>query len=109
MVVEHIHGLVLERSHRHRDTKTTALEIPLALVEKRMLPFVEAAWINELLEMAAAGDMDDETFAFFLRLTARREEEDIAIPPSQGYICAQGRPAPPEAATSEYTLFTKVS
>ena len=86
-----------------------ALEILLTLVEKVALPFVDAAWINELLKRAAAGDMDDDTFAFFLRLSARREEKDVAIPSGRGYAYAQRRSVPPETATSEYTLFTKVS
>ena len=107
MVVEHIHGLVLARSDRHRDTKTTALEILLTLVKEATLPLVDAAWINELLKSAARGDMDDGTFTLFLKLSAQRKEKDTATPPDQDHR-AQGRTVSPGTTNSEYPLFTKI-
>ena len=107
MVVEHIHGLVLARSVRHRDTKTTALEILLALVKETTLPLVDPAWINGLLNSAAVGSMDDATFTLFLRLSARQEEENAAAPSHQDHLRDQGGATPLGAAT-EYPLFTKI-
>ena len=107
MVVEHIHGLVLARSVRHRDTKTTALEILLALVKETTLQLVDPAWINGLLNSAAVGSMDDATFTLFLRLSARQEEENAAAPSHQDHLRDQGGATPPGAAT-EYPLFTKI-
>ena len=107
-VVEHVHGLVLARSHRHRDAIPTALDILLTLAKKATLPLIDSVWMNELLKSSAGGDMDDETFALFLRLSARRKEDDVTVPSGQDHVCARGRVAPPETTTSEYTLFTKI-
>ena len=108
MVVEHVHGLVLTRSHRHRDAIPMALEILLTLVKKAALPLVDSAWMNELLKSAAGGDMDDDTFALFLRLSAQRKEDDAAMPSNRDNAHARGGVASPETTTSEYTLFTKI-
>ena len=108
MVVEYIHGLVLTRSHRHRDTKTTALEILLTLVKAATFPLVDAAWINELLKSAAGGDMDDDTFSLFLGLSARRKEENAAVSSGRDHIRTEGGIISLEIANSEYPLFTKI-
>ncbi|KAF9642584.1 hypothetical protein BDM02DRAFT_3124401 [Thelephora ganbajun] len=76
MVVEHIHRTVLDRNNQHSHT-TTALNALLTLVEKAPPLLCDAAWINELLK-SAAGGMDDENFALFLRLSTRREGKDAA-------------------------------
>ena len=93
-VVEHIHSLVLNRGRRRRHAETAleilvtlvkkALEIPVTLVKKTSttladtpLPLVDGAWIMQLLR-SAAGSMDDERFTLFMRLSARRKEEEAS-------------------------------
>ena len=117
MVVEHVHSIVLTRGRRRRHTKT-ALEILLTLAKKTTLPLIDAAWINNRLKSAARGNMDDDTFALFLRLSARRKEEDATMDtetqPGQesrfqtSEIDARspGGTVLPEAAG--YPLFTKI-
>ncbi|KAF9642148.1 hypothetical protein BDM02DRAFT_2540649 [Thelephora ganbajun] len=119
-VVEHIHRIVLNRGHRRRYA-TRALGILLTLVEKTTFPLVYAAWINELLKSASGGDMDDEIFALFLRLSARRKEEDATpdaeTPDGQDRVRVRGREMDPhpfggavasETYTPENALFGKI-
>ena len=131
LVAEHIHGLILARGRRRRHTKT-ALEILLTLVRKTTLSLVDGSWIKGLLENASGGNMGDDTFALFLRLSARRKEEDTAVgaesPPGYVHIQAgetvpqslkvKGITSPetitsetitPETITPEYALFMKIS
>ena len=116
LVVEHIHGTILARGRRRRHTKT-ALDIIYTLVRKTPLPLVDAAWICGLLMRAARGNMGDDTFPSFLRLSARRKEEDTEQPHSQGCFRIQAGEADPqsfrgitspETITPEYILFIKV-
>ena len=116
LVTEHIHGVILARGRRRRHTKM-ALDILYTLVRKATLPLVDAAWIGGLLMRAARGNMGDDTFPLFLRLSARRKEEDMEQPPNQGYIRIQvneGDLQPPRGITSpetitpEYILFIKL-
>ena len=119
MVVEHVHFTVLTRGRRRRHTKT-ALEILLALAKKTTLPLVDAAWINNLLKSAAGGNMDDDTFALFLGLSARRKEEDATTDgetqPGQEPrfqtsgidACSPGGTILLEATSPGYTLFAKI-
>jgi len=119
LVVEHIHGLILARGRRHRHTKT-ALEILLTLVRKTTFSLVDGSWINGLLKSASRGNMGDDTFTLFLRLSARRKEEDAAVDAGSpaGYVrikAGEGDPQSPRGITSpenitrEYTLFMKIS
>jgi len=119
-VVEHIHGLILSRGRRRRHAKK-ALDILHTLVKKATFPLVDSAWIKLLLECAVSGNMDDETFTYFLRLSARRVEE-YAITDEEtphGLACSTsqgGEPAPqspgaitlPDTTTPEHTLFIKI-
>ena len=118
MVVEHIHDLTLVQGPRHYDAKT-ALEILLTLAKKTALPLIDAEWINELLKRSAKGNMDDDTFILFLRLSARREEgaAEVEIPHGHGDAHVQGsetdpqRPGgtvSPETITPGYPLFVKI-
>ena len=120
LVVEHTHGLVLSRGRRRRHAKT-ALDILHTLAKKAPFPLIDPAWIRELLKSAAGGNMDDETFTLFLRLSARRKEEDagadMATPHGQDHVGAQGcepgpqspgETIPPDTATPEHTLFIKI-
>jgi len=119
MVVEHIHGLILARGRRRRHTKT-AMEILLTLDGKATLPLVDATWIKGLLESASRGNMGDDTFALFLKLSARRKEEDATedseIPSRQDCVLVQedetdplfpGGTMSPET-TPEYALFAMI-
>ena len=119
-MVEHIHGIVLAGGHRHRHAGN-ALEILVTLVEKTppllvyALPLVDGAWITQLLR-SAAEMMDDGKFTLFLRLSARRKEEeatsdvksptdptkDTTIPPPH-----EGN-APPKTPVTVDILFTKI-
>ena len=122
LVVEHIHAIALTKGRRHSYAKT-ALEILVTLVEKTSFLLVDAAWINDLLERAAWGKMDDELFTTLLRLSAFRKEDDAAvdpeIPPGPGQdidCIQQGEADPlspggtmrPEDTTPQYTLFDLV-
>jgi len=86
LVVEHIHGIVLEKGFRSRHAKT-ALEIIHTLVKKTSFELVDAVWINNLLKSAARGKMDDETFTLLLRFSGLREADDtvanLGILPAQ--------------------------
>ena len=124
LVAEHVHGLILVRNRRRRYTKM-ALEILLALVKKTTLWLVEAKWINGLLKSASKGNMGDDTFTLFLRLSAQRKEEDAAVnaesPAGQGYIHTPPDEMDPQfpgavvssettttTTTPEYSLFIKI-
>ena len=121
MVVEYIHEVALTQGRRRRYAKT-ALEILLTLVEEITFPLVDAAWINELLKSTAGRDMEDDTFTMFLRLNARREEEDAVadvwvVPPGQDDVLVRGEAdqRPPggavasETSTPEDTLFSSIA
>ena len=119
LVVEHIHGLILAKGRRRRHSKT-ALDIILTLVEKATPSLVDTAWITDLLASAARGDMNNDMFALFLRLSAQRKEEDAP----QGVETPLGQDPPlqadgadpqspggvplPQATTPGYTLFVKI-
>ena len=114
-VAEHIHGIVLAKGRRRRHAEK-ALEILLTLAKKTTLPLVDAAWVNELLKSAAGGTMDDEKFTLFLRLSARRKEDeaapDVETPPGNVKACATNPPhggtVPSETPTPEYILLSKI-
>jgi hypothetical protein len=121
MVVEHIHGRVMTRGRRRRHAKT-ALEILLLLIKKATLA-LDPEWINNLLKSGTKGNMDDETFTVFLRLSARRKEELVtadteATPLSEDHARVQGGeadPRPPggigslDTPNPGYPLFVKIS
>jgi len=117
-VVEHIHGMVLAQGPKRAEP---ALDILLTLVRKTTLPLVDRSWINGLLKSAARGNMGDDTFTLFLRLSGQREKEDttadVGPPHGQDRVGTQGGepdpqtpggPIPPETTTPEYTLFIKI-
>ncbi|KAF9782723.1 hypothetical protein BJ322DRAFT_166945 [Thelephora terrestris] len=106
MAVEHIHYVVLNRGRRYRHA-AEALEILLTLVGHTTLPLVDAAWIDELLKLAADGDMADEVFTLFLELSARRDSVDPVQPLKQDPQ-SLGRTATSETHTPDDTLFSKV-
>ena len=121
MVVEHIHGHVMTQGLRRRHAKT-ALEILLLLTKKTAIPLVEPVWIDGLLESGARGNMDDNTFTVFLRLSARRKEEDatadLGTTPGEDYVHVQrdeadplspGGIGSPEIHNLEHPLFVKIS
>jgi len=121
MVVEHIHGLILARGRRRRYTKI-ALEILLVLAKRSTIALVDRTWINGLLKRASRGNMGNDRFTLFLRLSARRKEEDAIAdtetPPFWDYThTLEGETVPlslmgatsPEAITPEYSLFIKIS
>ena len=85
-VVEHIHRVVVEKGSRHRFAETT-LGIIYTLVKKLSFPLVDAVWINNLLESAAWGKVDDKTFTLLLRFSGLREVDDIVA--NFGIISAQ--------------------
>ena len=113
LVIEHIHGIILARGRRRRHTKT-ALDLIYTLARKTALPLFDAPWICGLLMRAARGNMGDDNFPLFLRLSARRKEEDMEPPPYHGCIRNHADPesprgiTPPETITPEYILFVKV-
>ena len=116
-VIEHIHGIILARGRRHRHAEK-ALEILLTLSKKITLPLVDATWINELLKSAAGGNMNDERFTQFMRLSARRKEEETTpnteTPSGQEHVqggmkpSSHGETVPSEIPTPEYVLFSKI-
>ena len=118
-MVQHIHGIVLARSRRRRHT-TTSLEILLSIAKHTALPLVDAAWINQLLGQAAEGEMTNGQFILFLRLSARRKEEDATVTektPDLDCFHARGletdpqflgRPATTETPTLDHKLFNKI-
>ena len=112
LVIEHIHGIILARGRRRRHT-TTALEIIYTLVQKVPFPLVDTLWINGLLESASRGNMGDEAFALFLRLSARREEDDtgedhVHIQVQETDLQPPSGTATQEITTPEYSLFIKI-
>ena len=119
LVVEHIHGTILARGRRRRHAKT-ALDILLTLVRKAPLSLVDPSWINGLLESAARGNMGDDEFTLFLRLSARRKEEDTGVyagsPTGRDHTHIQGETdtqfpggiTSQETITPEYTLFIRI-
>jgi hypothetical protein len=118
-VVAHIHDHVMTRGRRRRHAKT-ALEILLLLIKKTPVTPVDAGWINELLENGARGNMDDNTLTMFLRLSARRNEEDTAADggttPCEKYFhgCGPDPQSPggiesPATPNQEHPLFVKIS
>ena len=111
-VVEHIHGIVLAGGRRHRHAEK-ALEILVTLAEKTPLPLIDSAWITGLLRSAAGGGMDDKKFTLFMKLSARRKEEeavaDPKTPSSQEHADTTGGtkgPAPHGGAVSSETPIT---
>ncbi|KAF9782718.1 hypothetical protein BJ322DRAFT_1072189 [Thelephora terrestris] len=117
LVVEHIHNIVLASSRRHHHA-VQALEILLTLVGHTSLPLVDASWINDLLKRLAEGEMTDRQFSLFLRLSARRTEEDATVDAELGdFVLIQGFGADPhslgrtmtsQAPTSDDVLFGKI-
>ena len=121
MVVEHIHEIILAGSRRHRHA-AQALEVLLALIKHTTLPLVDAAWIGVLLKRAAEGgadgDMTDEQFTLFLRLSSRRTEEDATVDTGLGdFVLIQGFGTDPQSLratmtsavhTLDDTLFSQV-
>lgn len=119
-MVQHIHGIVLAGSRRRRHT-TASLEILLSIAKHTTLPLVDAAWINRLLQYAAEGEVADGQFILFLRLSARRKEEDASVaaetPPDQVEALIPGletglrsfsRSLTAETPTLDHTLFNKI-
>ena len=94
-VIEHIHGIILARGRRHRHAEN-ALDILVTLAEKAPFPLVDGTWIMGLLRSAAGGGMDDKKFILFMRLNARRKEEEVVTDVSS------------EAPIAEDTLFSKI-
>ena len=119
VVIEHIHGIILARGRRRRHAEK-ALGILFTLVKNTTLPLVDGAWINGLLASAAVANMDDEQFTLFMRLSARRKEEEavagVEATPEQERVHIQGGTNPSirgetvtsESPTPEYTLFSKI-
>ena len=81
-VVEHVCKMVFSKGRRQRYAET-ALEILLDLVKKAPFPFVDGAWIDDLLEKVASRNMDDEGFAVLLKLSALRKTDDARTDPEQ--------------------------
>ena len=118
-VAEYIHDHVMVQGLRRRDTEM-ALDILHLLIKKASVPLVNDAWINELLESGARGNMDNSTFTAFLRFSARRNEEDITVDvgttPCEKYFHGRGSDpqspegiGPLEAPNLEHPLFVKIS
>ena len=119
-VVGHIHDHVMTRGRRRRHAKT-ALEILLLLIKKTTTTPIDAGWINDLLESGARGNMDDNTFTMFLKLSARRNEEDTTTAdggttPCEGYFHgfgldpqSPGGIESPVTPNQEHPLFVKIS
>ena len=123
MVVEHILHIILAGSRRH-DHALQALEVLITLVNHTNLPLVDAAWMNELLKRAAKGhtegEMADEHFNLFLRLSARRTDSgDATVDTEVGdFVFIQGFEAdqPPlgiaialQDPMSDNVLFSKIT
>lgn len=116
-VVEHIHAIILARSRRHRYA-TRALGLLLTLAKLSPFPIVDAAWMDGLLRGAAEGDMSDEQFTLFLRLSARRMGEDAILDTSVGdYNLIQRLETGPQPLegivtsglpTADHTLFSRI-
>jgi len=119
-VVEHVHGIVLAGGRRRHHAER-ALEALVTLAEKAPPPLVDGTWIMELLRSAAEGGMGDKIFILFMRLSARRKEEEAATdtktPSGQERAHATGGATGPvshggtvssETPATEDTLFCKV-
>ena len=118
-VVEHIHGIVLAGGRRRHYAKQ-ALKVFVTLAERAPSPLVDGAWITELLRSAAEGGMDDEKFILFMRLSARRKEEEAAADAkiSSGQerahaagatgLVSHGGTVSSETPVTEDTLFCKI-
>ena len=111
-VVQHIHGIVLAGGRRHRHAEK-ALKILVTLAKKTPLPLIDSAWITGLLRSAAGGGMDDKEFILFMKLSARRKEDeavtDAKTPSSQEHAHATGgttSPAPHGGTVSSETPIT---
>ena len=76
-VVEHICKTLFSTGRRQRYAKT-ALEILVNLVKKTPFPFVDAAWIDDLLKRAASRGVGGEVFIALLRLSALRKTDEVA-------------------------------
>ena len=76
-VVEHVCEMAFSKGQRQHYAKT-ALEILLDLVKKAPFPFVDAAWINDLLKKVAWRKMDDGAFVILLKLSALQKMGDAA-------------------------------
>ena len=79
-VVEHTCQIVFSGGRRKKYAKD-ALETLLSLVKKTTIPFVDAAWIDDLLKRAAWEEMDDDKFTVLLRLSALRKSDEAATGP----------------------------
>ena len=75
-VVEHVYKSFFSKDLRRRRAFEAALDILLNLAKKMASPFVDAAWIDDLLKRAAWKKMDDEAFTVLLRLSALRKIGD---------------------------------
>ena len=119
LVVEHVHGIALATTGRRHRYARTSLEILVRLAKGATFLLVDAAWINKLLERAAAEKMNDDVFVLFLRLRALRKEEDGAADAEfEDCIHVQGHEADPQslgrtvtssAQTPEYALLNAIS
>ena len=116
-VVEHTYKMVLSKDPRRSDAKA-ALEILLNLAKKVASPFVDAAWIDQLLMRAAWNKMGDETFIVLLRLSALRKTDEPATDPEKtvghDYNHIEGDEADPEGIPTsenpipEYALLDQI-
>ena len=110
-MVQHIHGIVLARSRRRRHT-TKSLELLLSIAKHTTLPLVDTAWINRLLKEAVDRDMTDQQFTLFLRLSAKRKEEDATVtagmPPGQDGIHVRGLGMDPQSLERSLTTETPI-
>ena len=71
-VVEHVCEMAFSKGRRQRYAKT-ALEVLLDLAKKAPFPFVDGAWINDLLKKVAWRKVDDEGFVVLLKLSTFRK------------------------------------
>lgn len=78
MVVEHIQDVALTHGRGYQHF-AEALNILLTLAKYAHLPFVDAAWVGELLDRAVKGHMDDKQFALLLGLGMEIVEEDGTV------------------------------
>ena len=79
-VVGHVCKMAFSKGRRQRYAET-ALEILLDLFKKAPFPFVDAAWIDDLLEKVAWRNMDDEAFVVLLKLSALRKTDNAMTDP----------------------------
>ena len=77
LVVEHVYKIFFSKDLRRRYAKA-ALEILLNLAKKMASPFVDAAWIDDLLKRAAWKKIGDEAFIVLLGLSALRKTDEVA-------------------------------